>query len=113
MTHAIVLFGLTILLAAVLWLGVQLDPLLSWLSAITLLTFLAFGYDKGVAKTGRGRIPERVLLALTFAGGTPGALSGRYLFNHKTSKTSFRAKFWAVVVVQIILVGFYFYLKLR
>ncbi len=113
MVHAIVSFGLIILLTAVLWLGVKLDPLLSWLVSITLITFLAFGYDKGMSKAGHGRIPEKVLLTLTFAGGTIGALLGRYLFNHKITKTSFRAKFWAVVIVQIIIVGAYFYLKLR
>lgn len=113
MVYSIVTFGLSILLTLILWLGVKLDPLLSWLISITLFTFLAFGYDKATAKMSHGRIPERTLLALTFTGGTIGALLGRYAFNHKTSKASFRAKFWAVVLIQIILIGLYIYLKLR
>ena len=109
--YSIGLFVLAFILTLLLWQGIDLDFLLSWLIAITLVTFGAFGLDKGMAKAGRARIPESVLLALTFAGGTVGALLGRYMFNHKTSKKSFRAKFWVVVVIQIIVIGAYYYFK--
>ena len=53
-----------------------------------------------------------VLLALTYAGGTVGALLGRWLFRHKTAKGSFRLKFWLVVVLQVgILAGYFFWLR--
>ncbi len=108
--YSIGFFVIAIVLTGLLWQGANLDFLLSWLIAITLVTFSAFGIDKGMAKAGRGRIPESVLLTLTFAGGTVGALLGRYMFNHKTSKKSFRAKFWVVVLIQIlIIVGYYYW----
>jgi uncharacterized membrane protein YsdA (DUF1294 family) len=42
-------------------------------------------------------------LALTFFGGTLGALAGRALFRHKTRKSSFVRSFWALIAVQILL----------
>jgi uncharacterized membrane protein YsdA (DUF1294 family) len=100
-------FLLTTILAAVLAVS-GLDVVLSWLLAITLVTFLAYGYDKLVAGSDRTRVPEAVLLALTFAGGTLGALLGRWLFRHKTRKAAFRVRFWLVVAVQIALLVAYF-----
>jgi uncharacterized membrane protein YsdA (DUF1294 family) len=100
-------FLLTTILAAVLAVS-GLDVVLSWLVAITLVTFLAYGYDKLVAGSGRTRVPEAVLLALTFAGGTLGALLGRWLFHHKTRKAGFRIRFWLVVAVQAALLVAYF-----
>ena len=78
-----------------------------WLIAITFVTFLVYGYDKAIAGSDRMRVPERVLLALTFAGGTIGAVVGRSFFRHKTLKTSFRIQLWLIVLLQIILVLVY------
>ncbi|NOZ06329.1 MAG: DUF1294 domain-containing protein [Chloroflexi bacterium] len=102
-------FGTAIALAVVvggLFAGV--DALWSWIFAITVITFLAFGYDKAISGTGATRVPEAVLLALTFFGGTVGALVGRPVFHHKTKKVGFRVKFWFVVVIQIALAASYF-----
>ncbi len=46
------------------------------------------------------RVPERALLLLALAGGSPAALLGMRLFHHKTSKESFKVKFWFVILVQ-------------
>ncbi len=102
-------FGTAIALAAVVG-GVfsGVDALWSWIIAITVITFLAFGYDKAISGTGATRVPEVVLLALTFFGGTLGALVGRPVFRHKTTKVSFRLKFWFVVGIQIALAAGYF-----
>ena len=89
-----------------------LDPLLAWLLAVTLVTFLFYGYDKAIADEEKTRVPERVLLALAFTGGTFGALAGMKIFRHKTVKRSFRIRFWTVVVLQVLLVaGYYLILK--
>jgi uncharacterized membrane protein YsdA (DUF1294 family) len=104
--------GLAVLLAALIWwLTARFDLLLSWLIAITAVTFAAYGYDKSIAGSDKVRVPERVLLGLTFAGGTIGALIGMRVFHHKTIKESFRRKFWAVVVLQIVIVLVYAWLR--
>jgi uncharacterized membrane protein YsdA (DUF1294 family) len=105
----VVTFGLALVLAAALWWIVDLlDPLASWLIAITVVTFLIYGYDKAIAGSGRTRVPEKVLLALTFAGGTVGALVAMPVFHHKTIKKEFRLRFWLVVAVQIVVIVVYY-----
>lgn len=102
-------FALAIVLAAFLWwYDCPLDVVQSWLVAINLVTFLAYGYDKVIAGSERTRVPEKVLLLLTFAGGTIGALVGMPLFHHKTAKGRFRLKFWLVVAAQIALLVVYY-----
>ena len=109
LSYGVAAFGLAILLAAVIWWSLdRLDIVLSWLISITVVTFLAYGYDKAVAGSGRMRIPERVLLLLAFAGGTIGALAGMWLFHHKTAKGSFQLLFWLVVAVQVLLLVAYY-----
>jgi uncharacterized membrane protein YsdA (DUF1294 family) len=87
----------------VLWQTFSLDLILSWLIAITLVAFLAHGYDKAIAGSDRTRVPEKVLLALTFAGGTIGTFLARSFFRHKTRKASYRAQLRLVVGAQVIL----------
>ena len=105
---AMLSFGAAIGLTAVIWWYFSFDVVLAWLIAITLVSFLTFGYDKAISGSKRTRVPEKVLLALTLAGGTIGTFAGRAIFRHKTIKMSFQNKLWFVVVVQIILVVVYF-----
>lgn len=78
--------------------------------SITLITFIAYGWDKRQARRGGWRVPEKTLHALTFAGGTIGAYVGSKVFRHKTIKGSFRQMFWLVVGLQaiVLLVLFWF-----
>ena len=103
-TYALVFFGLIAVATLVIWLSWRaLHPAVVWLACSTVVTFGVFGYDKAIAGTKRTRIPEIVLLALTFFGGTLGALVGRIVFRHKTRKLLFRRQFWAVIGIQILL----------
>ena len=110
---ALLTFGVSLALAVLGWLWLRLDPLLAWLLAVNLVTFLTYGYDKSIAGSGRMRVPERALLLLALAGGSPAALLGMRLFHHKTSKESFKAKFWFVILVQAVLVVIYLLWRLR
>ncbi len=100
--------ALTYSLSGLRW----LDPLAAWLISMTLVTFVAYGYDKAVADSPRTRVPEWVLLALALAGGSLGALVGMRLFRHKTRKWQFQLQYWVIVLVQAVLIaGYYLWLR--
>jgi uncharacterized membrane protein YsdA (DUF1294 family) len=113
--YAIVFFGLTLAATlAIRWI-LKWDIVLAWLISITVVTLLAYRYDKTIAGSDRLRVPERVLLLLALAGGTLGAIAGMYFIgaHHKTSKTGFMLPFFIILVVQAVVVGIYFWLRLR
>lgn len=75
---------------------------------INLVVMLAYAYDKRAAVMGYWRVPERVLHALTLAGGTFGAYIAQKTFRHKTRKTSFRLVFWLTGWLQLVLAFTFF-----
>ena len=63
--------------------------LIDYFTALSLITFLDWGYDKLQAKANGWRISERSLFVLILVGGAFGALAGMQLFRHKTRKPPF------------------------
>ena len=57
---------------------------------LNIFVFLLFGFDKLQSKKKGMRIPEAVLVLLSFLLGSFGAILGMVVFNHKTSKIAFR-----------------------
>lgn len=57
--------------------------------AISLVTFILYGADKRRAVKGKWRVPEKVLLSLSFFGGAIGGVLGMIIFRHKTKKAAF------------------------
>jgi uncharacterized membrane protein YsdA (DUF1294 family) len=113
--YGLIFFGLAIAgAAAIVWI-LNWDVVLAWLISITVVTFIAYRYDKSIAGSDRFRVPERVLLLLALAGGTLGAITGMYLIgeHHKTSKGSFMLPFFMILIVQAVVVGVYFWLRFR
>lgn len=111
--YGLIFFGLAIAGAfAIVWI-LNWDVVLAWLISITVVTLVAYRYDKSIAGSDRFRVPERVLLLLALAGGTIGAIAGMYLVgeHHKTSKRSFMLPFFIILIVQAALVGLYFWLR--
>lgn len=108
---AVVTMAAAIVLAAVVASGLAMDALLSWLIGISIVTLLAYGYDKAVAGSERTRVPVKVLLGLALVGGTVGAWAGMQLFHHKTAKGSFQLKFAGIVAIQVALLLVYLYIK--
>jgi uncharacterized membrane protein YsdA (DUF1294 family)/cold shock CspA family protein len=79
----------------------------AWLGAINVITPAVYAWDKRCAGLGHRRVPEAVLLALALAGGTPGAALAMALWRHKTRKLAFRLAFAAVIVAQVVALGFW------
>lgn len=96
---AIPLFLVLYLVVDVLW----RPP--GWLALVYLVasvaTFVAYAFDKGSARRGAQRTPEKTLHALAVAGGWPGALLAQQLLRHKSAKAEFRGVFWVTVMVNV------------
>ena len=87
---------------AVAWL-VDWSPYYTAVTALSVTTFLLYGWDKFEAARPRSRrkqrVPENLLHLLALLGGFPGGWLGRFLFWHKIRKFSF----WLVLVVSTII----------
>lgn len=79
-----------LLLALVMYYLTGWSLLWIWLAAVNLVTFIAYGYDKALARNGGMRIPEIVLHLLALSGGFVGGWIGMYAFRHKTRKLIFK-----------------------
>jgi len=79
--------------------------LLFYLLIVNLLTLLLYKLDKAGARRGGVRIPEYVLLASGFGGGTLAAIAAQQLFHHKTKKLSFQYKFWSLTMLQLFILA--------
>ena len=75
----------------------------AYLCAINALCFAAFAYDKRLARLGKWRISERMLLLLALAGGTPAAYAARHFVRHKTRKQPFVALLHMTALLQVML----------
>ena len=85
--------------------------LIWYLSVINFTTWAAYGLDKGRAKSGKWRIPERTLLLLALIGGSLGALAGVIMFRHKTRKPKFFISVPVMFVVHCVIVAMLVYMK--
>jgi uncharacterized membrane protein YsdA (DUF1294 family) len=72
----------------------------AWLLAVSVVAFLAYGFDKQRARSRGRRVPEVVLHSLALAGGGLGAYLGMRIFRHKTVKGRFQRVFWTFAAVQ-------------
>ena len=63
---------------------------------MNLLTFLVFALDKRLAKKHTRRIPEAVLLTLSWLGGSVGAMAAMTAFHHKTDAKAHPAFDWGI-----------------
>ena len=80
--------------------------ILIYVAVMSLVAFAAFGLDKFKAKTNRWRIRERTLFLLALLGGGIGAFLGMKIFHHKTLHKQFVIGIPAIMIVQLVLIGF-------
>ena len=76
-----------------------------WLAAVNLSGFILMGVDKSRAKRDAWRIPEKTLFLTAILGGSVGAIAGMFFFHHKTRHWYFRFGLPAILVVQLVAVG--------
>jgi uncharacterized membrane protein YsdA (DUF1294 family) len=97
--------------AALFYLELSFNLILSWLISVNIVTFIIYGYDKVRARTGGLRVPENILHGLVLLGGFAGGLGGMFVFHHKASNKKFKRIFWAIILLEII--GICFWLIIR
>jgi len=81
------------------WMGLQ-NGWAIYAIAINVTAAVFVILDKALARLGMWRIPERTLLALALAGGSPAAWLAMQAVRHKTSKRSFKLAFLLVALAQ-------------
>jgi uncharacterized membrane protein YsdA (DUF1294 family) len=81
--------------------------LLPTYAAMSMMSFLAYGFDKIAAEKGDWRTPESTLHLLDAIGGWPGALVAQRALRHKTRKTSFQLTFWCTVATNVAAVTWF------
>lgn len=86
--------------ASVLW------KIPAWVAGLyfgaSVLCFAVYALDKSAAAAERRRVSEDTLLALGLVGGWPGAIVAQQVLRHKSSKASFRARFWVTVIANVV-----------
>jgi uncharacterized membrane protein YsdA (DUF1294 family)/cold shock CspA family protein len=72
---------------------------------LSIITFLAYVYDKFKAKRNAWRTPESTLHFWALLGGWPGAALAQQVFRHKSSKRDFRPMFWVTVFINLAMLA--------
>ncbi len=83
--------------------------LLTYLAAVNLAAFTAFGIDKWKAAHRRRRISKASLLMYAAVGGSVGAWAGMKVWRHKTLHRKFRYGVPAILAAHTVLAFYLFY----
>ena len=88
-------------------------PTIIYLSVVNAVAVLLVVYDKAISKLPRGsirRIPEKLFINVSMAGGGLGTLLAMYTVRHKTkehkpllAKIAFFAVVWAILLLVMII----------
>jgi uncharacterized membrane protein YsdA (DUF1294 family) len=72
---------------------------------LSIVTFLAYWFDKSKAQRGAWRTQESTLHMFSLLGGWPGAAIAQQVLRHKSQKKEFRTGFWFTVVANCSVLG--------
>ena len=86
-----------------------LHIVLIYLVIINVVSFFIYGFDKWKAKKSKMRIRETALLGLAVLGGSIGAWLGMKVWHHKTLHKKFRFGVPAIIIIQLLLIGYLLY----
>lgn len=81
---------------------------LFFITVINIAAFSVCVYDKGAAKRGGKRVPEKTLLTLTALFGSFGMLVGMYTARHKTKHLRFVISVPLFAVIHAVILILYF-----
>lgn len=87
---------------------VPLDLIPRVLITTNIVTFILVLIDKIFASMRMRRVPEKALFTATFFGGSIGMLVGMFTIHHKSRKVSFQFVVGILVLLQIVLLMWYF-----
>lgn len=87
------------------YMGYMPMPLKYAYYGLSIITFIAYAYDKFKAKRNAWRTPESTLHFLALLGGWPGAAIAQQVFRHKSSKPDFRVMFWVTVFINLAMLA--------
>ena len=79
--------------------------ILIYIAVMSVIAFAAFGLDTYKAKADKWRTPEKTLFILAILGGGIGAYLGMQIFRHKTQHKQFVIGIPAIMIAQLILIG--------
>jgi uncharacterized membrane protein YsdA (DUF1294 family)/cold shock CspA family protein len=99
----IVLFGCVVTALAYLGKTPLLVPFVYVI--VSIITLMAYGFDKSAAMNNRWRTNEGTLHLLSLVGGWPGALVAQQMFHHKSRKLEFKIVFWITAVLNCAALG--------
>ena len=75
-----------------------------YLIITNLIAFILYGLDKYKAIKNAWRIPESLLLTISFLGGSIGAILGMIIFRHKTKKMKFKVLNTLFLLIHIYII---------
>lgn len=75
-----------------------------FLLIVNIVAFFTYLIDKALARNGKRRIPEKVLIGFAVCFGGVGSWLGMHLCHHKTKKPKFRILVPMLAIAQIALV---------
>jgi uncharacterized membrane protein YsdA (DUF1294 family)/cold shock CspA family protein len=73
-----------------------------WYIVLSIVTFVAYGWDKVSAQGGHWRTQEKTLHMLEMLGGWPGAWLAQPLWRHKSRKESFLVEFQVAAAINVV-----------
>ena len=85
-----------------------MEPLSIYLLLMNLISFVLSYFDKRAAINHRWRIPEKTLFLSAILGGSLGLYLSMKIFRHKTKHLSFMLGVPAILMIQLIVVWFFF-----
>ncbi|MNC17348.1 hypothetical protein D3C75_652240 [compost metagenome] len=87
--------------------GKMVRGVLLWFVLINIIAYVVMSEDKNKARARRERVPEKTLFLLAFMGGALGIWIAMYRKRHKTRHTSFRIGIPLLLLLNILLYGYF------